>query len=179
MRLFDDDAIGCYLDDIGHRVERTTDGKENKMVDLTLRVQPFTPELAVSLDPDVRSLLFTMNDGEPKPKIKAVEFRIPVERQTVRVSLLPPDDDLHAHVDHSLALLDVEITGIRARTEKGVDGYALIFYASFGPVSRDELEYVCAWHTQSRFVSFMPSQPGLEFSEPATTTGPRPVGAIQ
>jgi hypothetical protein len=158
MRFFDDDKVGCYLDDIGHRVEKTKDGNEIKMVDLTLRVQPLTPELAVSLDPDVRSLLFAMNSGEPKPKIKTLEFKLTVPRQQLNVYLLPES------ADPTLAFFDVEISGPRARTEKGVDGYGFVFYASVGPLGSRELEYVQDWHTQQRFVSFAPQQPALDFA---------------
>jgi hypothetical protein len=166
MRFFDDAKVGCYLDDIGHRVEKTKDGKEIKMIDLTLRVQPLSPELAVSLDPDVRALLFNMGDGEPKPKIKALEFRLPIPRQALTVFLLPEGD-----TDPQIAFSDVEIGGVRARTEKGVDGYGLVFYASFGPVGREELEYVCNWHTQQRFVTFVEQAPALPFEAETAPVG--------
>ena len=159
MRLFDDDRIGCYLDHIDHRVEKTKGGDEVKMVDLTLRVQPFTPELAASFDPDVRALLFSMTDGEPKPKIKALHVALTIPRQLLQVYLLPETDV------SALALLEVEISDPRVRTEKGVDGFALVFYASFGPVSADELEYVCEWLTQQRFVTFSQAQPALDFAD--------------
>ena len=159
MRLFDDDRIGCYLDHIDHRVEKTKNGDEVKMIDLTLRVQPFTPELAVSLDPDVRALLFNLSDGEPKSKIKALHLALPVSRQQLQVHLLPETADRAGR-----AFLDVEISDPRARTEKGVDGFALVFYASFGPVGADELEYICEWLTQQRFVTFVPQQPVLDFA---------------
>jgi hypothetical protein len=175
MRLFDDDKIGCYLDDIGHRVEKTKDGKEIKVVDLTLRVQPFTPAVAEALDPDVRSLLFGLGDGEPKPKIKAVEFRLPIPRQVVDVFVLPEGD-----VPPGIRFIDVEISGPRARTEKGVDGYGFVFYASFGPVSARELEFVCAWHTQQRFLTFQAQMPSLLddiAADPTPARGPRRVNA--
>ena len=89
MRFFDDDKIGCYLDDIGHRVEKTKDGKEIRMVDLTLRVQPLTAELAQALDPDVRALLFNMGDALPKGKIKAIHFALVVPRQALTVRSCP------------------------------------------------------------------------------------------
>lgn len=161
MRLFDDDRIGCYLDHIDHRVEKTKGGEEVKMLDLTLRVQPFTADLAVSFDPDVRALLFTMSDGEPKPKIKSLEFALTIPRQLMKVHLLPESDVA------SQAFLDVEITQPRARTEKGVDGFALVLYASFGPCGADELEYVCEWLTQQRFVTFSAMQPGFDFATDA------------
>lgn len=159
MRFFDDDKIGCYLDDIGHRVEKTKDGKEVKMVDLTLRVQPLTPELAVSLDAGVRALLFSLTDATPKGLIKSVALNLTVDRQQITTYVLPEGD-----MPHQMIFTDVEIGGIRARTEKGVDGYGLVFYASFGPVGARDLEYVSDWLTQQRFLTFQPQQPALDFA---------------
>jgi hypothetical protein len=156
MRLFDEDKVGIYLDAIGHRVEKTKDGKETKVVDLTLRVQPFTVELATALDADVRALLFNMGDALPKAKLKAIHFKLPVPKQTMTVHLLP-------ELDPQIVFTDVEIDGVRARTESGVDGFALVFYASFGPLSPRDLEYVCDWLTQQRFITFQPQEPALNF----------------
>jgi hypothetical protein len=157
MRFFDDDKIGCYLDDIGHRVEKTKDGKEIPMVDLTLRVQPFTVDLAAALDVDVRDLLFNRGDALPTAKLKSIHFKLPVPRQGLAVYLLKEVDD------GAIFLPDVEITDPRARVEKGVDGYGFVFYASFGPVGRDELSYLVGWHTQQRFITFTPHEPALNF----------------
>jgi len=170
MRLFDSDHVGCYLDTIGHRVERTKEGIETKMIDLTLRVQPLTPELASALDPDVRALLFTLGQAEPKPKIQAVHFALTVPRQQIAIRALP-------EVEHGLVLADCEIDGVRARTERGVDGYALVFYVSYGPASPAELEYVCDWLTQQRFLTFEPQAPALDFGakpEPDEPPAPAP-----
>lgn len=168
MRFFDDDAIGCYLDAIDHRVEKTKDGKETHMVDLTLRVQPFTVELAAALDADVRALLFAMGDALPKKKLKAIHFDLPVPRQALTIQIAPEETIGALHV------LDVEITGPRARVEKGVDGFGFVFYASFGPVGRDELEYLVAWHTQQRFVTFAPQEPVLNFKGADEAAAPPP-----
>lgn len=157
MRFFDDDKIGCYLDHIDHRVEKTKDGKEIKMVDLTLRVQPFTPELAVSLDPDVRALLFSMGDATPKPKLKRADFSLTIPKQQLQVGLLP-------ELAEQIVFTDCDVTDVRARTEKGVDGFALVFYVAYGPASPRDLEYVCDWLTQQRFVTFHPQQPALDFA---------------
>jgi len=159
MRFFDSDRVGAYLDAVGLRLEKTKDG-EHKVIDLTLRVQPFTPELAAALHPEVRALLFTLGDGSPKPLLKAVDLRLPaLSKQHLDVHLLPEDSDAQ------ITLLSAEISSPRARTEKGVDGYAFIFYATIGPVGRDELEYVTNWYTQQRFVTFREAQPSLALEE--------------
>lgn len=49
MRLFDTDKkVGIFLDDISPRVEKRK-GEEIKLVDLALRVQPLTVELAAAV----------------------------------------------------------------------------------------------------------------------------------
>ena len=158
MRFFDTDRVGAYLDAVTLRLEKTKD-TEHKVIDLTLRVQPFGSELAMSLHPDVRALLFTGDeDGTPKPLLKAVELRMPdVPHQHIACEVLPEDGV------STFTLRDVEVSDPRVRTEKGVDGYALIFYATVGPVGRDELEYVVNWYTQQRFLTFAEAQVPLDF----------------
>jgi len=171
MRFFEHDNVGCYLDGIDHRVENTKDGRELHMVDLTLRVQPFTAELAAAVDPDVRALLFNLGDGEPKHKLKAAQFDLRVTRQQIVVCLMPESPT------GAIVLSDVEVTQPRARTEKGVDGFGFVFYASFGPIGSDELDYLVAWHTQQRFLTFTPQQPALDFAGAAegdVESAPRP-----
>jgi hypothetical protein len=82
-------------------------------------------------------------------------------------------------LDGSIVFSDVGIDGVRARTEKGVDGYGLVFYAAYGPCSPRDLEYICEWHTQQRFVTFHPQAPVLDFEGRAEdTTEPEPARRI-
>ena len=160
MRFFDEDHVGCYLDAIGHRVEKTKNG-ETKLIDLTLRVQPFTPQLAIALNPDVRSLIFTMGSGDPKPLIKKCEFAFAVPKQRLVVRLLPEQQLGDAG---ALSLFAVDITKPRVRTEKDVDGFAFICRLTVAALGSHELEFVQAWHTEQRFVTFQPEQPALDFA---------------
>lgn len=170
MRFFDRDDVGCYLDHIGVRTE-TVEGKEIKYVDLTLRVQPFTVELSAAVDPDVRAALFNLGDATPKKKLKTVAFNLTVPRQSLAIRLTPEQ------TIGGLFIPDVEITDPRARTEKGVDGFGFVFYASFGPVGRDELEYLVAWHTHQRFITFAPQDPVFDFGGAAEDTTTQPAAA--
>ncbi len=158
MRFINEDKTGCYCDAVAHRVEKTKDGKEVAMCDLSLRIQPLAAAMAEAIDPRVRLALFRMDDGVEKPEVKAITFNIAVPRQQLAIYLLPEWSE------PQIALSDVEITGIRARTEKGVTGFGFCFDASFGPASKVELEYVVAWLTQQRFVTFQPQQPALDFA---------------
>lgn len=158
MRLFDEDGVGCYLDAIGHRVVKATNGiAEHKVVDLTLRVQPFTPELAVALDPDVRALLFSMTDATPKPKIRKLDFALTVPRQQLAIAAMPD-------LPERILFADCAVGRVRARTDKAADGFALVFTVSYGPASSRDLEYVTDWLMQQRFVTFQPQQPALDFA---------------
>jgi hypothetical protein len=165
MRLFDqndtDGKVGVYLDGVNLRLEKTKDS-EVKVVDLTLRVQPFTVELATRLHPDVRSLLFSMTDASPRPLLKAVELKIAnIPKQHLDCWLLP-DEEVGG-----FSLLNVEISDPRVRTEKGVDGYALIVYGTLGPLSAEELEYITNWYAQQRFCVFREAQATMEFNAKA------------
>jgi len=159
MRLLTDEHVGVYLDAIGHRVET---GKESdtRWIDLTLRIQPLTPALAGQIAADVRALLFGMLDAEPRSTVKALEFALAVPAQTLRVRLIP-DLALAEMAVGEYAFPDCEIGRLRARTHKDVDGYALTFRASFANPSARDLEYVNAWLTEQRFVTFLAAQPDL------------------
>lgn len=171
MRFFDVEKVGCYLDAITHRVEKTADGRELKIVDLVLRVQPFTPELAAALDADVCTLLFQRN--EPRSKVKRLEVRLPMSRQLLTVYLLPDEPTALAQI----AFTDVEISRTRARAEKGVDGYGFVFTASFGPPSPQDLEFVCGWHGNQKFLTFEPQEKELDFDAPTTIAHRKPRAA--
>jgi hypothetical protein len=109
----------------------------------------------------VKAELFALSDGTPRPKLKAVDFKLTVPKQRIEISLLPEGGG------GGLALFDVDVDGFRARTEKGVDGWALVFYASVGPVGREELEYFVTWYTQCRFLTFNPQQEAMNFDAKA------------
>lgn len=154
MRFFDCD-VPVYLDAVTLRLDKKT---EDKLVDLTLRVQPFDADLAEALHPDVRALLFT--GTTPHPLVKAVELRVAVDTQHIECSQ-SADEPIGL-----FTLREVEISDPRVRTEKGVDGLALVFYATLGPVGRDELEQIVHWYTQVRYLTFNEAQAMLTFDAP-------------
>lgn len=161
MRFIDRDKVGVYLDMYAPRLEKTSDS-ETKVFDLTCRIQPLTPELAAAVDSELKAALFALTTGDPKPKVKTLEWKNPSEHQDVQVFAVPD-------VDHpQLAFIDCEVDPVvRARTEKGVDGYALVFYLTVGPLGPDEQAALSEWYTQQRFLSFNHSQAVMNFDAKA------------
>jgi hypothetical protein len=64
-----------------------------------------------------------------------------------------------------MALAQTKISGVYARTQKNIQGYAFVFRASVGPVSRAEQEFIHEWMLSQRAVTFEESEPLLEMEE--------------
>jgi hypothetical protein len=160
MKLFTVPKVPCCCDAVTHRLERRKD-HEVKVVDLTLRVQPFTAQLAAALDPKeyafVKRYLFKQSDGSAIVDLKAAEFRLPNGRQ--KLSVFPASDI----ATPSIVFDQVKVMKLRVRTQKNVDGWALVVKVSFGPASKQELEAVSGWYTEQRAVTFDEAEPSLEF----------------
>lgn len=157
MRLFTVAKVPMYCEGITHRIERRKSG-DTKVVDLALRIEPFTTQLASALDPSygfVRRMLFSMNNAEPVTELKAVEFKVPGERQQL-TCFAAPDVSVA-----SIALSQVKITKIRARKPKEGTAWVVYVYASFGPLGKDELEYINRFYTTQAFITFEQADPTL------------------
>lgn len=163
MRLFETAKTPVYCEGIAHRIERRKSG-DVKVVDLTLKLDPFTAQLASALDQAeygfVKRLLFKLTDGSPVRDLRSVDFRPPHDRQQLHCFASP--DTKKA----SICLDQVKVTKLRARSQKDGDGWVLYLYVSFGPLGKTELEYVNAFYTEQRFVTFEPAEPSLDFEDP-------------
>lgn len=78
MKLFSVAKVPVFCDAVGHRLDKRR-GQDVKVIDLALRVQPFTAQHAAALDQDayafVKRMLFKVNSGDPIGDLKAVEFK--------------------------------------------------------------------------------------------------------
>lgn len=160
MKLFQTGKVGMFLDDFGPSTEKRKNG-EAEVIVLTLRVQPFTAQLASSMDQKIRAALFMLGgNAEPKKEIEAAAFHLAWERQTM--SVFTTSDTVQASIffDH------VKVQSVRARIERGVDGYACVIKLAFGPASKDELEYINGWYKGQRSCSFEMAEPNLDYDEP-------------
>jgi len=168
MELFTVGKIGCYLDAITHRLDKRKGvGDDVKIIDLKLRIQPFTAQMAAALDPSlyafVRRMLFRQGDGAPLTDYKAIEFKPPSDRDRQLLTVFASPDTTQA----SIAFHECKVGKLIARGQKNVDGWALIVRVNFGPVDKAELEYVNDWYTEQRFVTFKPAHPSLDFDAAA------------
>lgn len=162
MRLFSVAKVPCYCEAITHRIERRKSG-DAKVVDLSLKIDPFTAQLASALDQaehgGVKRKLFKQNNGEPDRDLRAAEFRPPGDRQKL-ICFASPDTS-----QASIALDHVKITKMRARGQKDGDRWVFVLVASAGPLGKTELEYVSAFHAEMRFITFEEAEPSLEFEQ--------------
>jgi hypothetical protein len=154
MNLFEVAKVGMFLDQITHGVEERR-GDEVKIVTLTLRVQPFGPDLARALGGSVRTTLFKLNHPTPHPHLKRVDFRLGCPRQTLTVYASPDTGNPSILFDQG------KIVATYARTQKDMDGFAFVVKVSFGPVGKHELEYLQDWLLGQRFVTCEQAEPGL------------------
>lgn len=169
MNLFTLGKIPMYCEGITHRLERRKD-RDVKVVDLALKIEPFSPQLAGALDPTdyafVKRTLFKMGDASPTLDLRAVEFRLPAERQKIRCYASPDTERASICIDQ------VKVTKLRARSSKDANGWVFYVNVSFGPLDKTELEYVNAFYTEQRFISWEAAQPSLELDEPTPAADP-------
>jgi len=161
QRLFSTNKVPVNLDTYSPSLEKRH-GEEVSVLVLSLRVQPFDSKLAVSLDAgigsgNIRSTVFSLNSGEPKKFFTRHDFHFELPRQDL-VIYATSDTDASR-----LAISQAKISGTCVRVKDDV--FALCFKAAFGPVSRDELEFVHAWCHGQRAVTFEASEPSMEFEE--------------
>lgn len=161
QKLFSLGKVGLFLDSYRPGLEKRR-SEEVKVLKLTLRLQPFDAKLARAIDDgvggdsNVRATLFKLNDAEAKPHLDRVDFALGCQRQNLIVFASKDTDASRIMFEQA------KISGTYARTEKGVNDYAFVLTATFGPVGRDQLEYIHDWHLGQRAVTFEESEPLLE-----------------
>lgn len=164
-RLFSLPKVPVFLEHYAPGVEKRR-GEEVAIITLRLRVQPFTSTLATSLDDgvggdsNVRATVFSLATADPKPYFTRHDFELAFDDRQL-LTLYASSDT----VDSRIAIDQVRISKPYVRTAKNTDLLSLIFRASFGPVSREELEYVHAWVRSQRAVTFTQTESNLDFDE--------------
>jgi len=157
MRFCTVDHLGIVCDTFTPTTEERRDVEVRVLV-LTLRIEPLTLEIAAGIEPLIRRLLFRQG-GEVVPHLRDVVFAFDVPRQLMKLQIAPD-------APSRMAFDQVKIGRLRAKPDKAGVYWSLIFKATFGPVDRNQLEYVQAWFGTQRFVTFVPAEADLFESAP-------------
>lgn len=162
QRLFKTGKVGCFIDSYAPGVEKRR-GDEVSVLSVKFRVQPFDASLASSLDAgvggdsNIRPTVFSLNTTEPKPNFTRHDFKLgTLPRQNIEFFAAPDTETSR------VLLPQAKIAGCYVRTQKDMNALAFVFKATFGPVSRDQLELIHSLHRLQAFVSFTESEPLLE-----------------
>jgi hypothetical protein len=155
-KFFEVAKVGCYCEAITHSTEKRKDG-ETKVIQLSLRVDPFDAKLATAVDTTVRATLFKLGNAEPHDHLRRVSFALGTGRQLLTIFATPDSGR------PSIALDQVRIGDVYARTSKDARGYMLVFKAIFGPPDATELEYCERWRNGMAFVTFEAAEPSELF----------------
>ncbi len=159
MKLFQTAKVGFFLDSITHKTEKRRDG-ETKVIVLGCRIVPFNHQLAQSMDDLVRGSLFKRSgNAEPFNHVAGMDFHLAVERQDLDIYASPDT------VKPTLRIQQVKISGLRAQIEKGSNAFVLRVKLTFGPASKNELEFVESWRQNQKFLTFEESDPDLSYEE--------------
>lgn len=160
QRLFSVGKVGAYLDSYSPGVEKRR-GEDVSTITLHLRIQPFDAKLASALDAgvgedsNIRATVFSLSSGDPKPAFTRHDFKLGLARQNL-VIFASPDT-----TESRMGLLQAKISGTYVRTQQDMNALAFAFKVAFGPVGRDELEFVHAWHRCQKFITFEEAEPLL------------------
>jgi len=170
MRLFTRDHVPCVLDAIAHKVQTFADEPDRRLCVLTLRVEPCDGPLLAGLHPHVHALVYTPL-GTPRPGLRRVDLALDVEPQ-----------DLDVRYDPELPRLTIPdarigLVSIRVDDEGTVSALIRATVINAEPAI---LAALCAWHTETRAVTFAPAQPSLfdeaDAGAPTIRRVGRPVG---
>lgn len=154
MKLFEIAKVGCFCDGVNHSLEKRR-GEDVKVLTLTLRVAPFSASHATAMPDGVKPTLFKLNSGDPKETLRRVDFALGIERQILHIFAAPDTSKATRAIDQ------VRIHGTYARMPKDSNAFDFVFRATFGPVGRDELEFVQGWLLSQKFISFEAAEPGM------------------
>ncbi len=152
--MFSSKHVPAYLDDLAFRVWKDKSGDEHKLIDLALRVEPLTTELAGEIHADVKGALFRRSSGEINERLSRVAFNIPIKPQSVAFR---PDRGMKP----SFEAEEVKVSRLVAKKDKGSPAWVCTFVISLPDCGADDLAVLQDALYKQHFVTFENAQPGL------------------
>lgn len=154
-----------YLRDVTFKTE-TIDGETRRIVQLSFKLEPFTKEMANSLN--IASHLFSADSGEPYGDFIAGTYGISVPLQTLDIAPAPD-------APYSLDLRDVRVSGaISVRKDKENPVLSANMAMTFPYPEAKELLFLAMNVNNQLFNTFTNQQAGLGLDtvdEPTLKTG--------
>ena len=164
QRLFNIGKIPVFVEHVTLGIEKRK-GDEVTVVVLGLKVQPFDGKLASAFDSgvgdgNIKATAFNLSTGEPKEHFTRHDFKLGIARQLLECWATPDSSKA------SIALDGVRIYGTYVRSQKDMPtALALICKASFGPVGRDELDYLKGMFRGQVFITFREADATMQFGD--------------
>lgn len=156
--------VALYLKGVYPTTE-TVDQETKKRVVLEFFIQPFTQELAQSLD--VAGNLFTRSNGDPIDDIVACELAIAVPLQQMTMRMAPDSPGGRTFSDVRVAKT------IKVRRDKEGPILAATIKVDFAYPAPDDLLYLFNGYLDQHYVTFETQQGSLGLSEPAPDAPPK------
>lgn len=164
QRLFNVAKVPVFIEHVTLGIEKRK-GDDVTVVVLGLKVQPFDGKLASAMDAgvgdgNVKATAFNLSTGEPKEKFTRHDWKIGIPRQLLECWATPDSPQA------SIALDGVRIYGTYVRSQKDMPtALAFICKASFGPVGRDELDYLKGLFRGQTFITFREADATMQFAD--------------
>lgn len=165
--MFKKPNIPIYLDNIVPSIGKDAEGDDRNDCQLTFRLQPFSPELAVELDAAVRNTLWTMGKVEVSEKVKAITFELKQPAFAMAFKMAP--DASRNSIELPYAKLESGL--VQAKKHKDVAGWALTFKVRIPTPDAGMLAKLHAGYTKQHFITFEPAEPDLIASMEAEPEG--------
>jgi hypothetical protein len=153
--MFSSNDIGLYLDGLDHRVIKDKAGEEMKGVDLTMRIEPLTAELASEIAVEVRRTLFRLDDVEVVKHLKNATFtKLGIRPHSVEFR---PD----AKAPVSLLLDEVKFDAFKARIPKDGAHWVFTFRMTAAHLDGQQLLWLQEGLLKMHYCSFAIATDGL------------------
>jgi hypothetical protein len=157
-----------YLRDVTFGTEKIDDTTK-KIVTCVFMVQPFTRELAATVE--MQNRLFGVSDGEPLPDVLRAELAGPAGLMQMQFRMAPDQSRT------SLVVRNVKIGTFKVRKDKEGPVYAAEFKASFFYPDPKELMFLANGVNEQHFVTFEAEQGDMLTDGKGAPRAAEPVGA--
>ncbi len=127
--------VPVYLNDMSFKVDRSREDQPRVVV-VSLRIQPFTKQLADDLHPPMAGVLWSRSSGERRQDMPSAAFNVsPKPQRVVWFPTPEPTEDIKAMEFRDVAFSPI----VSVRSDKETPDYVMNFTLQFAYPSGEEL----------------------------------------